>query len=609
MSENLSLENNENKSENNSEKISAFNPKGRNEEIYNPTSFDTEMLKSFSSQITDVAEKSYSLFKKKNRIKKQIELLKNKLSSGEISNDEFKKRSSDILKGYDEYKVYAMYDEYISYLINQMKQYSESLFGYIDSHKFEIPIVTLSEEEKELEKEMYHQKHSKTGKGDKNWQSSADEFANRKKVSETSLTDKIAQNIYDIIFPKKRVDPIKQSSETSETSFKVFLDWFLGRTPTNSLNLKKLAKKSGLDKFIEERSQRTRDVVGKKTAFSKRFTNIRRMQFENQEDLESKKLISKKDAHDFVEKLSTKKDEKKVSFNPTSYTALANVLMRDISAEVVNSFPMFFKNLYKNLRLANMHILSNTYTSVMIFTSIIVGASAFLLVTFLSILSLVAPSMILANAFLGGIFGLVGSIIIFNLYPKVLMKTRDRSINTNLPFAIDHMAAVTSAGVNPNEMFRLLSESEEYAEVSVELEKIVEYTELFGYDLTTSIKKVSLTCPSKQMRDFLDSFISNVESGGELKDYLRESADQAMLNYRLERQKYTESISTFSDIYTGLMVASPLFFVAALSMVSILGGTVGNMDVNTLMLLGTYVGIPAMNILFIVMLEITQPSI
>ena len=610
MSENLSLENNEKKAKHNSDKISAFNPKGRNEEIYNPSSFDTEMLKSFSSQITEVADKSYSLFKKKNRIKNQMELLKDKLSFGEISNDEFESRSSKILKGYDEYKVYAMYDEYISYMINQMKQYSESLFGYIDSHKFEIPIVTLSEEEKELEKEMYRQKHSKTAKGDKNWQSSADEFANRKKVSETSLTDKIAQNIYNVVFPKKKVDPIKQSNpDTPETSFKMFLDWFLGRTNKKSLNLKKRKQKSGLDKFIEERNQRTRDVVGKRTAFSKRFANIRRMQFENQEDLESKKLISKKDAHDFIEKLSTKKDEKKVSFKPTSYTALANVLMRDISAEVVNSFSMFFKNLYKNLRFANMHILSNTYTSVMIFTSIIVGVSTFLLAAFLSFLSLVAPSMILANSFLGGIFGLVGSVIIFNLYPKVLMKTRDRSINTNLPFAIDHMAAVTSAGVNPSEMFRLLSESEEYAEVSVELEKIVEYTELFGYDLTTSIKKVSLTCPSKQMRDFLDSFISNVESGGELKDYLRESADQAMLNYRLERQKYTESISTFSDIYTGLMVASPLFFVAALSMVSILGGTVGNMDVNTLMLVGTYVGIPAMNILFIVMLEITQPSI
>ncbi|MFW5852463.1 MAG: hypothetical protein ACOCUR_00360 [Nanoarchaeota archaeon] len=57
------------------------------------------------------------------------------------------------------------------------------------------------------------------------------------------------------------------------------------------------------------------------------------------------------------------------------------------------------------------------------------------------------------------------------------------------------------------------------------------------------------------------------------------------------------------------MVASPLFFVAALSMISILGGTVGNMDINTLMILGTYVFIPMLNVLFIVFMEMTQPSI
>jgi archaellum biogenesis protein FlaJ (TadC family) len=82
-----------------------------------------------------------------------------------------------------------------------------------------------------------------------------------------------------------------------------------------------------------------------------------------------------------------------------------------------------------------------------------------------------------------------------------------------------------------------------------------------------------------------------------------------MLQYKLERQRYTESISTFSDIYTGIMVASPLFFVAVLSLVSILGGTVGNMDINTLMVLGTYVAIPAMNLLFMGFMELTQPNL
>ncbi|MFP4117465.1 MAG: type II secretion system F family protein [Candidatus Woesearchaeota archaeon] len=592
--------------------FSAFDPNGPNRKIYNQASFDSDMLKSFSSQISKVAEKSYSLYKKKQRIKSRMDELKRKVSHGEISQDEFEERSSKILKGYDEYKVYAMYDDYISYLVSQMKQYSEGIFSYIDAHKFDIPIVSETDEEKELEKDIAAQRSKKAAKGDKGWESSADEFAKRRKVGETPLMDKIAQNIYYTLFPKKKINPLSEEKgkETDESSFKIFLDWFLGKNTKSYLDKNsKARKKSSLDKFIEERAKRSRDVVGKKTAFSKRFKNIRRMHLEGQEDLESKKLITKKDAQDFIERLNTKKEGKKVSYKPASYTALANVLMRDMGAEVVNAFPIFFKNLYKNLRFANIHILSNTYSNVMIFTSIIAGVGMFFLVGLLSLIAFAPLPVVLANSFLAGILGLAGTFMGFNMYPKALMKTRARSIDTNLPFAIDHMAAVTSAGVNPTEMFKLLSGSDEYKEVSVELEKIVEFSELFGYDLTTAIEKVSLTCPSKQMRDFFESFISNIESGGELKDYLRESADQAMLNYKLERQKYTESISTFSDIYTGLMVASPLFFVAALSMVSILGGTIGDMDVNTLMLLGTYVAIPAFNLLFIVLLEITQPSI
>ncbi len=589
--------------------FSAFDPNGPNKKIYDPASFDSEMLKSYSDQISKVAEKSFSLFKKKKRIKSQMDALKDKRSKGLISDEEFEFRSSKLLKGYEEYKVYAMYDDYISYMINQMKQYSEGIFTYIDSHKFDIPIVTESEEEKEIESEISGRLSGKKSKEDKRWQSSADDFAQRKRVAETSMMDRVAKSIYTTLFPKRKVDPISEESGKEDSGFKVFMDWFLGKTPKNQLTKDGKKKKSGLEKFIEERSKKNRDVVGKKTAFSKRFRNIRRMHLEGQEDLETKNLITKRDAHDFIERLSTKKEDKKISYKPTSYTALANVMMRDTGAEIVNAFPIFFKNLYKNLRLANIHMLSTTYSNLMLFTSIISGIGLAFIVALLSFIAFVPPPIVLANAFLAGVFGLSGTIIGFTLYPQALIKTRERSIDTNLPFAIDHMAAVTSAGVNPTEMFKLLSESEEYVEVSVELEKVVEYSELFGYDLTTAIGKVSLTCPSKQMRDFLDSFISNIESGGELKDYLRESADQAMLNYKLERQKYTESISTFSDIYTGLMVASPLFFVAALSMVSILGGTVGDMDVNTLMILGTYVAIPALNILFIILLELTQPSI
>ncbi len=82
-----------------------------------------------------------------------------------------------------------------------------------------------------------------------------------------------------------------------------------------------------------------------------------------------------------------------------------------------------------------------------------------------------------------------------------------------------------------------------------------------------------------------------------------------MLSYRLERQKYVESLSTYSDIYTGVLIAAPLFFVTALSLVSMLGGTIGGIRITFIITFGTYVAIPLLNVAFIMFLEMSQPEI
>ncbi len=191
----------------------------------------------------------------------------------------------------------------------------------------------------------------------------------------------------------------------------------------------------------------------------------------------------------------------------------------------------------------------------------------------------------------------------------MLIGSRRRNIKANLPFAINHMAAVAGSGVSPDTMFRLISESEEYGAICIELRKIVEFVDIFGYDLLTAIKSVTKNCASPELKEFFDGFVSTIETGGDLKTYLNQHAEEAMLTYRLDRQKYTETISIYSDIYTGVLIAAPLFFVVALSLVNILGGKIGSINVEVLISAGTYIMIPLMNIAFLIFLEVSQPEV
>ena len=288
---------------------------------------------------------------------------------------------------------------------------------------------------------------------------------------------------------------------------------------------------------------------------------------------------------------------------------LANTTVRRISIYFIEKYPEFFKKLYKTIRFANIKILANTYINIIFFLTLLS-----------SIISI--PLFTIFFALQGNPVGIVflrtiiSVIVVTNLtfwsgfyYPFMKAKSRKRSINTNLPFAIDHMSSVIAAGVNPSTMFKLISTSREYGEISIEIEKITNYVGFFGYDILTAIKAVALITPSEDFKEFLDGFVSAIETGGDLKAYLSQKSSEALLNYRLERQKYVESLSTYSDLYTGVLIAAPLFFVTALSLVSVLGGTIGGMSVNSIITLGTYLIIPGLNLLFLIFLELNQPEI
>lgn len=363
-------------------------------------------------------------------------------------------------------------------------------------------------------------------------------------------------------------------------------------------------------KYLFFGEQKKRGIFGE----SKILPSI--LSYEEQGNVDKELEISKSDILDpymlekQIKELKSLISKKKPDvYKASSLGYIANVTVRKISIYFIEKYPEFFKKLYRAVRYSNIRILANTYINIIFFLTIVSGLVSLPLFTvFFSfqggpahivIFKIIATSFTIANLFFWGGY----------YYPFMNSKSRRRSINTKLPFAIDHMSSVISSGVSPATMFKLISNSSEYGEISIEIEKVTNYVDFFGYDIITALKAVALTTPSEEFKEFIDGFVSTIETGGDLKDFLSQKSSEALLNYRLERQKYVESLSTYSDIYTGVLIAAPLFFVTALSLVSVLGGTIGGLSVNTIITLGTYIVIPGLNLLFLVFLELNQPEI
>ncbi len=289
-----------------------------------------------------------------------------------------------------------------------------------------------------------------------------------------------------------------------------------------------------------------------------------------------------------------------------NYKAFSNVFFTNLS----NKASAYFNPLKNALESSNIEILPNTYLTLSLSTSFLAAISSILIILFeTTIIQMNSTALALGLLFIPIVSFLI-VFTIFYMYPFQKVHQKAININTNLPFAINHMAAIASAGVPPVKCFEMLAEFREYGDVSDEAKNIVRRVKAFGEDITQSIKYVAQRTPSRDFKELLYGILSVIESGGNLKEYLNEMAQLALFNYKLSRKKYIQSLSTYADIYTAILIAAPLFLVAILSIMSIVPGPgFAGISIIYFMSLGIYVIIPVLNLAFIIFITYTQPDI
>ena len=322
-------------------------------------------------------------------------------------------------------------------------------------------------------------------------------------------------------------------------------------------------------------------------------------------------------SEDMIKRILHPKKEKKKRFeevdytiySPSVYGKLSNIFFEGTALNLIRSYPKSFENLSKAIRSSDIRVLSRTYISMMLFTTVL-GFFGFVFLGIIISFFLKLPMItsIIISVLVAFLLSLL-VIGIFFMYPAVVSGSRGRMIKNDLPFVIIHMAAVAGSGAKPSSMFKLIVTSGEYRGIEGEIKKILNYINLFGYNISTALKTVASTTPSARFRDLLTGMVATIESGGSLKSYLSSMAADAMHTYELERKKYVQVLSTYSDIYTGILIAAPLLFMVTLAIINLLGGDIGGISIKSIAVIGTYVIIPFLNVAFILFLNIIQPEI
>jgi len=213
---------------------------------------------------------------------------------------------------------------------------------------------------------------------------------------------------------------------------------------------------------------------------------------------------------------------------------------------------------------------------------------------------------VLMILFLAGIF-VVKSIVynIYMLYPGIVAGDRKRKIDATLPHAISYVMAMSTAGITPVQVFRLLSESEIYGEAAAEASYIVREIDIFGKDLVDALRNTSLVTPSRRMRDFLQGAMASISSGSDITEYFRTKSEQYALENRQQQTFFLETLGLISESYVTAMVAGTLFLIILQSIMSVISG-----ESSPFMLYAViYVIIPLGSVMFVILISSMTPEV
>lgn len=317
-----------------------------------------------------------------------------------------------------------------------------------------------------------------------------------------------------------------------------------------------------------------------------------------------------------IERLKKKKKEivKEKTKKPSKYINVSNRIFSDFSRTLLkkDTFLLIEKDLMKS----NLEFAPVSYISMVLFTTLISGAVSVIIFLFLLFFSLKNFPLIsfveepIMMRFLKVFWVLfiipLGTFIFMYFYPTIEKNSSENKINQELPFATIHMATISGSMIEPSRIFSIIISTKEYPYLEKEFRKLLNFINVYGYDLVTALRSVAINTPSKKLADLFNSLVTTINSGGDLPDFFNKRAQSLLFEYKLEREKYIKFSETFMDIYISAVIAAPMILMLLLMMMKLsgLGIALSSAMISLIMV----IGVSVINVIFLTFLHLRQPT-
>ncbi len=146
-------------------------------------------------------------------------------------------------------------------------------------------------------------------------------------------------------------------------------------------------------------------------------------------------------------------------------------------------------------------------------------------------------------------------------------KKQKKKIEHELPYFITIVTLLATSGLGPYFIFKKLKEINLLPTIKIESEKILKRIDLLGLDPLTAMNQAKDKPSSKALGEFLSGYVSSIQSGGNVINYLKSKMTTAYENHE-NAQK--QSIETTSGVVHGWL-SMQIVVLALFIMISAMG--------------------------------------
>lgn len=275
---------------------------------------------------------------------------------------------------------------------------------------------------------------------------------------------------------------------------------------------------------------------------------------------------------------------------------------------IIHKYRERFSYLAEELRKARLGMPLEEYVSFAVLLTVVVFLLAFFLsYTLFTSLYHYTAALAIFSALLVSV-SLASLLCIFVLnYPAIRAQERAENIEAHLPHAALHMATIAGTGTPPITMFYAIMNMKEYGEISSECAVIIRDVEVFGRDLFTALAEAARRSPSKHWAEFLWGIITTLRTGGNLRQYLSDKAEEFAHIAEQQEKRAMETLSLLSEIYMVIFVLAPILAVVMVALMGFLGGYALGMPPNFLLVALVYFILPLLGVIFILLVSSSMP--